>query len=415
MQKINRLTARTVATLNRSGRHADGAGLYLSVSNSDGITRRRWVLLFRWAGKTKEMGLGSATTTSLAAARTSAANARAEIKAGRNPINERHRLEQKKLVDPTFAEVAAAYHSAKSHEWRSSKLRRHWLSPLNRHARPLLLKRVREISTEDILEVLRPIWLEKPEMAARVRARIEVVIDASRARGHISPTEANPARWRAHLSHLLPKRKKLSRGHHAALAYQEAPEFIKNLRERYGMAALALEFLILTATRTSEVLGAMWTEIDLDSRTWTIPASRMKSNRPHRVPLSSRAVQILYLLTRVRKGDLVFPRSKDSWQLSNMAMTMCLRRMKINNVTVHGFRSTFRDWAGDTTEFPAELSEAALAHVAGDETERAYRRGDALERRRVLMDEWGKYLESGIALDIERKEKGDGQNNRPQA
>ena len=388
MQKINRLTARSVASLERPGRHSDGAGLYLSISHGAEARRRRWVLLFRWNGKPKEMGLGPASTVSLAEARALASNWRAEIRAGRNPLVLRRAHRHLQKANQTFGEVATAYRDAKAHEWRNSKVRNQWLAPLHRHARPLLAMPVNEITTEDVLAVLHPIWLTKSETAARVLGRIEAVIDAARARGLISANTANPARWRGHLSHLLPKRKKLARGHHAALPFQEMPSFVAELQARQGIAALALEFLILTAARTNEVLGAAWAEVDVESGLWKVSATRMKNGRVHRVPLSRRALEILETMRQVRAGELIFPGINADKPLSSMAMTMCLRRMKMEDITVHGFRSSFRDWVGDVTEFPRELAETALAHVAGDETERAYRRGDALERRRQLMDAW---------------------------
>ena len=233
--------------------------------------------------------------------------------------------------------------------------------------------------------------------------RVESVLDAARARGLIAPNEANPARWRGHLAHLLPKRQKLSRGHHRAMAYQDVPEFVLKLRAREAVAALALEFLILTASRTNEVLGARWEELDFASRVWTLPRQRMKGGREHRVPLSDRAIEILRVTSKARIGELVFPSLKSGRPLSGMAMEMLLRRMRVNGPTIHGFRSSFRDWAGDRTQFPRELAEAALAHVAGDETERAYRRGDALERRRALMEAWSDFCDmesKGIVLPL---------------
>ena len=247
---------------------------------------------------------------------------------------------------------------------------------------------VHEIGTEDVLAVLRPIWTTKSETASRVRGRIEAVIDAARARGLIAEDIANPARWRGHLSHWLPRRQKLTRGHHAAMPYKELPAFVQELRRSEATAALALEFLILTAARTGEVLGARWDELDLDVGVWSLPAERMKSGRAHRVPLSARTLEIIEVLKPLRDGQYLFPGAKRGRPLSTMAMMMVLRRSEQGHVTVHGFRSSFRDWVGDATSFPTDLAESALAHIAGDQTERAYRRVDALERRRTLMDEW---------------------------
>ena len=392
-RKVDRLSARAVAALNKPGRHADGGGLYLSISKDGATERRRWVFLFRWQGRLKEMGLGPANTVSLAEARERAERWRKEVNAKRNPLECREAERRASQAIRTFGEVATAYYDAKSRDWRNEKVRKQWMTPIERYAARLMPMPVNEIVTEDVLAVLQPIWTTKAETASRVRGRIEAVIDAARARGLIAPNEANPARWRGNLSHLLGKRRKLTRGHHAAMPYGEVPAFIGRLREREAMAALALEFLILTAARTGEVLGACWSEIDLEAGVWTVPANRMKGGRPHRVPLSDRALAILATLAKGRTDELVFPSAKSGRPLSGMAMVMCLRRMQVDGVTVHGFRSAFRDWAGDTTEFPRELAEAALAHVAGDETERAYRRSDALESRRKLMSAWGAFCE----------------------
>ena len=272
------------------------------------------------------------------------------------------------------------------------------MTPLNRYAARLMTMPVNEVRTEDVLAVLQPIWTTKSETASRVRGRIEAVLDSARARGLIGQNEANPARWRGHLAHILSKRQRLTRGHHPAMPYQDVPDFIVTLRERESIAAHALEFTIFTASRTSEVLGARWAEIDLDINIWTVPANRMKGNRLHRVPLSARALKVLATLQKEQTSELIFPSTRYNHPLSGMAMAMVLRRMNMSGVTVHGFRSSFRDWAGDCTEFPRELAEAALAHVAGDETERAYRRSDALERRRELMEAWARFVDGEEAV-----------------
>ena len=248
--------------------------------------------------------------------------------------------------------------------------------------------------------VLQPIWQTTPETASRLRGRIETVLDAARAKGHIARNEANPARWRGHLDKLLSKRQKLTRGHHAAMAFDDVPEFIGKLRERPAIAAMALEFLILTAARSGEVLGARWAEMDMIAKVWTVPAARMKAGREHRVPLSSRALAILEAVAEAKTGEFVFAGQKAGKPLSGMAMEMLLRRMKAASVTVHGFRSSFRDWCGEATSFPREIAEAALAHVSGDATERAYRRGDALEKRRALMEAWTNYCEPTLGSNV---------------
>lgn len=257
-----------------------------------------------------------------------------------------------------------------------------------------------DVDTAKVLSVLQPLWLARPETALRLRGRIEAVLDYARA--HRYREGENPGRWRGHLDKLLPKRQKLTRGHHKAMAYAEVPGFVAGLRERGSIAAMALEFLILTAARSGEVLGARWDEIDFEAKIWTVPADRMKAAKEHRVPLSARALAILKALDEARMGEFIFPGQKRGEPLSNMAFAAVLRRMKVEGVTVHGFRSAFRDWCGEETSFPREVAEAALAHVAGDATERAYRRGDALEKRRKLMKAWAAYCERGAPSNVVR-------------
>ena len=250
-------------------------------------------------------------------------------------------------------------------------------------------RKVSTIGTDDVLKVLNPIWTKKAETASRLRGRIERVLDFAKARGW--RTGENPALWRGHLKNVLPVRQKLTRGHHAAMPYNQVPAFLEDLRGHQAMAARALEFLILTAARSGEVYEAKWVEIDLEAAVWTVPANRMKAGREHRVPLTDAALAILKPLNEAKQSDYIFPGYKSGRPLSIMAMTMLMRRMKLGHLTVHGFRSAFRDWAGDATAFPRELAEAALAHVVGDMTERAYRRSDALEKRRELMNAWDNF------------------------
>jgi integrase len=260
------------------------------------------------------------------------------------------------------------------------------------YAAPLRSIAVNEVTTDDVLGVLKKIWTTKPETASRLRGRIEKVLDAAKARG-LRQGE-NPAQWRGHLDHLLPKPSKLSRGHHPAMPYGDLPDFVEKLRSREALAGQALEFCILTAARSGEVLGMTWDEVDLEGRIWNVPAQRMKAGRPHRVPLPARAIAILRKLHhRPEPNDYVFPGQKKARPLSDMAMEMMLRRMGIDDVTVHGFRSSFRDWAGNETSFPREVAEAALAHVVGDKSEQAYRRSDALEKRRKMMDAWATWCD----------------------
>ena len=293
----------------------------------------------------------------------------------------------------TFGQAADALLAAKESEWRNDKHRAQWRMTLTEYAAPLAKMPVAEVDTEAVLLVLQPLWQKMPETASRLRGRIEKVLDAARAKGAIPRDRINPATWRGHLEHLLPKRSKLTRGHHAALPYADLPAFVAKLREREAVAARALEFTILTAARSGETMGACWSEIDLESKTWTVPAERMKAGRPHRVPLPERAIAILEEMAAVRTGELVFPGQRAGRPLSNMALEMILRRMGADGVTVHGFRSAFRDWAGDRTSYQREVIEAALAHVIGDRAEQAYRRSDALEKRRELMQAWAAYCE----------------------
>lgn len=383
---LNKLNARGVTAITKPGRHGDGGGLYLVVDKSGA---KRWVFLYRRDGTLREMGLGGLKAVTLARARELAGQARANLQAGVDPIAAKNNAP---VVVPTFGEEADDFIVAMGPQFRNAKHLDQWKMTLKVYAAPLRAKRVDEVSTADLLEVLKPIWLAKPETAARLRGRIERVLDAAKARGHRSGE--NPALWRGHLDKLLPKRRKLARGHHAAMPYGAVPAFVADLRKRDAMAARALEFTILTAARSGETFGATWKEIDLEAALWTIPAGRMKAGREHRVPLTSRAVNILTELAGLgaHPDAYVFPGQREGRPLSIMAMDMILRRMKVD-VTVHGFRSSFRDWAGEETAFPRDVAEAALAHAVGDQTERAYRRGDALEKRRKLMAAWADFCE----------------------
>jgi integrase len=380
-RKINRLNARAVATITARGRHADGGGLYLSISPNGG---RRWVFLFRWHGKPTEIGFGSARDVSLARARELAAQARAKLAEGINPRDAR-----KPSEGATFGECADRVIETMRPSWRNPKHAAQWEMTLRDYAAPLRRLPVDRITTDDVLSVLKPLWSEKPETASRLRGRIERVLDAAKAQGLRSGE--NPARWRGHLDQLLPKRQQLTRGHHAAMNYADMPGFMSDLEGRQGTAPRALEFAILTAARSGEVLGARWDEFDLNRAIWTIPAMRMKAGREHRVPLSKRALKIVKALNETRDGDFVFPGERPGKPLSAMALEMVLRRMKIEGVTVHGFRSTFRDWAAECTNFPNEVCEAALAHVIENKAEAAYRRGDLFDKRGKLMQAWANY------------------------
>jgi integrase len=337
------------------------------------------------------MGLGSYDDgINLSDARDARDEARRILRSGRNPIHVRREERRAEQAKQTFGEVADELIAAKSSEWRSARHSDQWRSSLVEAAAALRPKPIDEIDTEAVLSVLKPIWADKPESASRLRQRIEAVLDAGKAKG-LRDGE-NPARWRGHLAHLLPKRTKLARGHHGAMPYGDIPAFMTRLRENENIAARALEFAILTAGRSGEIFGAKWAEINLEANVWTIPPERMKAAREHRVPLSSRAVAILEKLIEMKTGDVVFE-SPRGGQLSHIAMQKVLARMGMKGATVHGMRSAFRDWAGNETHFPREIAEAALAHVVGDAAEQAYRRSDALEKRRELMTAWANYCE----------------------
>lgn len=380
---VNRLSARTVQTIKEPGRHADGAGLYLHVDPSGA---KRWVFVFQWRNKRKEMGLGPVSIVSLAEAREEREKARKLVFQGVNPIEARKRVSEaptfKAMADELIPQLAL----------RSEKHRDQWSMTINQYASALHKMPVDEIDTDAVLDVLKPIWNEIPDTAQRLRGRIERILDAAKAKGYRSGE--NPARWRGHIALLMPKAVKLKRGHHAAMPFEEAPAFMARLAKKEGAGARALEFTILTASRTGMTIGAPMSEVDREKKVWTIPAHRMKANKEHRVPLTDRMLEIY---DERPDGPFIFS-AKAEKPLSNMTMDKVLRDMDID-ATVHGFRSTFRDWAGDRTDFPRDLAEQALAHTVGDETERAYRRGDALAKRRKLMESWEKYLRSELARD----------------
>jgi integrase len=381
-----RLTARKVVTA-KPGKYGDGGNLYLIVSPTGA---RKWVLRFTWHGVAREMGLGGAASVALADAREKAAAARRMIAKGLDPILARKRAGGA----PTFGDLADEVRQSLAAGFRNVRHRAQWRTTLATYAAPLHDKPVNAITTEDVLAILKPIWSTKPETASRVRGRIEKVLDAAKAKGYRDGGE-NPARWRGHLDRLLPKQSNLARRHHAAMPYEKVAAFVGELRRVQAVAALALEFCIITAARSGEVLGARWSEIDFDAKVWVVPPARMKAGREHRVPLSHRAVTILAELAEAKRGDFVFAGQKPGRPLSNGAMNMVLCRMNVEDVTVHGFRSSFRDWAGNVSHFPREVAETALAHVVGDKAEQAYRRSDALEKRRQLMEAWAAYCEPG--------------------
>lgn len=382
MSTSNRLTALAAKSLG-NGFHNDGAGLYLRVSDR----RKSWVYVYQWNGRRREMGLGSFSDTSLAEARTKSAAARALVKSGVDPLAK----SDQQSSAPSFSAMAEEFIVLKGRGWRNDKHRQQWSNTLKDYAKPIADKPVDVITTVDVLACLAPIWKEKPETASRVRMRIENVLDAAKARGHRSGE--NPAAWKGNLAYLLPARSKLSRGHQRALHYDHVPAFIQNLRQRQGVAAKALEFTVLTAVRTSEALHATWSEFDLDAKVWIIPAKRTKTSTQVRVPLSDDALSVLHEM-RGLGSDWVFPAASLKGPLSINSMRSVVIRMGTGEqATVHGFRSSFRDWAGETTDFPRDIVEMCLGHAVGSAVERAYRRGDALDRRREVMKAWATYLQ----------------------
>jgi integrase len=393
---INKLTAQAAKT-SKPGRYGDGGGLYLVVASSKA---RKWVFRFTHQGNVNEMGLGPASAVSLADARTKADEARKCVARGEDPIKARKEAAKQAAGKPSFGECAEELIATMESGWRNAKHRQQWRNTLRDYAARLRTKPVDTITTADVLAVLKPVWQTKPETASRVRGRIEAVLDAARANGHSAENTANPARWRGHLNKLLPKRGKLNRGHHPVMPFAEVPAFMGRLRERQAVSALLLEFIILTVARLSEATGARWSEVDKKTKVWTVPGERMKAERDHRVPLTARAIEILEEMEKAKVSDFVFPGTKPKRPLSNMATDMLLRRMKAGDVTTHGFRSSFRDWAGELTGFPREIAEAALAHAIGDETEQAYRRGDALAKRRKLMEAWASYCDKAFGANV---------------
>lgn len=399
------LTVKQVEHETRLGYHADGAntGLYLQVAQGQGRLTRSWV--YRYTSPTtrkrRELGLGSTRVRSLAEARRIASDHRLAVLDGRDPIDERDKQRaegvEARSQRLTFDEAVSKCLESKSLEWRNIKHGQQWLNTLMTYACPLLGKQpVDLITTDMVYRVLEPIWVDKTETATRVRQRIEVVLDWCKARGYLRGE--NPARLKGGLGELLPKAHKIKKvEHHAAIPFQQIHEFVQNLRSLRGTAPLGLEFLLLTAARTGEVVAARWDEIDLAAKVWTVPGERTKAGKEHRIPLSVRAMQIVQAMKMVRQNEYVFPGHsvQKHPHLSTGAFLAVMKRLpKFSEYTSHGLRSTFRDWAGETTQYANETLELALAHVIDNKTERAYRRQDQLEKRAKLMQQWQQYVET---------------------
>jgi integrase len=367
----------------------DGGNLYLQATvGKNGTVRRSWVFRYEFDQRRHDLGLGSLDTLNLGEAREKARGLRQQLVDGIDPFESRKQARKERLAKRaaearamTFEQCARECIESHADGWKNAKHAAQWVSTLKTYAYPILGDlAVDDIATAHVVRVLQPIWKDKPETASRVRGRIEKVLGWATVRGFRSGD--NPARWRCHLQELFAAKGKIRPvNHHAALPYTDVPAFMSELRDRNSLSARALEFTVLTAVRTGETIGATWDEIDFAAKTWTIPANRMKAAKAHRVPLSDRAAEILASLPR--EGEHIFP-------LSNMAMLELLRGMR-PGTTVHGFRSSFRDWAAERTSYPNHVAEAALAHTIGDKVEKAYRRGDLLEKRRRLMADWAQW------------------------
>ena len=393
-EKLSALVVKRLSTT--PGMHAVGDNLYLQVKNGGAS----WVLRYKLDQKARYMGLGAFRNWTLADARERAREQRKLLDDGRDPLDVRDEIKKRERVDAargtTFQECAAGYVNAHRAGWRNKRHVAQWETTLAIYADPVIgALPVQAIDTTLVLKVLEPIWTAKPETASRLRGRLEAILDWAKVRGHREGE--NPARWRGHLDKLLPARSKVRRvEHHAAMPYAALPAFLENLRGQEGIAARALEFTILTAARTGEVIGATWAEISFAEKVWTVPAARMKAHREHRVPLGERALVILKEIHTSDDG-YVFSGGRRGKPLSPTALILVLRRMGYGDITTHGMRSAFRDWCAEHTNFPSEVAEMALAHTVSDKVEAAYRRGDLYDKRRKLMEVWARYCAASKA------------------
>jgi len=393
---LHRLTALKAQHISKPGLHNDGGGLYLQVSPSGS---KSWKLRYTLQGRVRDMGLGGLADVTLAEARDQAARYRKLTARGIDPLAQRQQERAAKALEAaraiTFRDMAAMYIDARRPSWRSSKHAQQWEATLKTYAFPHFGHlAVRDVETGLVMKALEPIWQTKTETAGRLRERIEAVLDAAKARGWREGE--NPARWRGHLENLLPRPSSFHKvKHHRALPFSEMSTFMATLRQQPGQSARALELVILTATRTGEALGARWAEVDLEQGIWTIPADRIKAGREHRIPLSAPAKALLEKLLHERVDEFVFPGGKKGKPLSNMALLTLLHRMGRTDIVPHGFRSTFRDWAAEQTNFPPYVAEMALAHTIENKVEAAYRRGDLMTKRQKLMAAWAAYIDGG--------------------
>lgn len=394
-----KLAALNVARQNEPGRYSDENGLILQVSkNRSGLVRKSWLVRYALHGKRREMGIGSFPEIALKEAREAAIDVRRKVQDGVDPIQEREQAKTAAAAEHakkmTFADCAELYITAHEPSWKNAKHRQQWRNTLITYAYPIIGEMdVADVGLSEVMRILEPIWYTKTETASRLRGRIETILSWAIVRGHREPP--NPALWRGHLDMLLPKQSKIQTvKHHAALDWKALPRFIADLRKHPAPSARALEFTILTAVRSGELRLATWKEIDWDEALWIIPAERMKMKKEHKVPLSQTALQILSdrrEAVGANPDEFLFYHQSATTPFSDAVYRALFERMKRSGITTHGFRSTFRDWAGEETNHPREIAEMALAHQVGDATERAYRRGDALSKRRVLMDEWAAY------------------------
>lgn len=394
VRTLNRLNSKKAETLG-AGMHADGGGLWLRVQPGG----RSWLFRFKSpvTGRERLMGLGTVANVSLAEARKAATAAREELHAGKDPLEQRRIAKEREegASRKTFRQAAEAYIAAHKAGWKNAKHGDQWQSTLEKHVFGSMGDRpVVQIDTTDVMKVLEPVWTKLPETATRLRGRIELILDYATAKGW--RTGDNPARWRGHIAHMLPRRSKVARVvHHPALPYSRVNEVMGKLASSTGTGALAVRFVALTAARSGEARGAKWSEIDLEAKVWIVPAARMKASREHRVPLSQAALEVLRVARSLAAlpdtTDYVFPGAVPRKPLSDVALSKALAVAAGDGFTVHGLRSTFRDWCGETTTYPGDVAEAALAHQVKDKVEAAYRRGDLFDKRRALMDSWGAY------------------------